>query len=315
MHLKKQASIHSRELVLPGMVICGAPKCGTSSLFTWLNDHPELAGANPKETFFLMDQDNPLHNKQLNFHKDGLEKYGNFFLDKTDMQLPFEATTHYMYQETALQVLSAVEPRPKLIFLLRKPSQRILSSFEYSKNNLSAFKKDFSFMDYTDILLSGKVEQLDNYVSRKRSLYVLKKDLYYSTYILFLERWKKAAGIDNIDIYLFEDMVREPGMVLTKIADSLGINANYYRDYDFKRRNRTYTIKHKNIHKALNSFSSFIPAGNLKKVAKKMYFSLQHKNSKPETNVHEALVLLDQYFVPYNDELEKAFNLNLIAWR
>jgi len=40
---------------LPNLVIAGAPRCGTTSLFSWLKDHPQVGAATVKETFYLMD--------------------------------------------------------------------------------------------------------------------------------------------------------------------------------------------------------------------------------------------------------------------
>jgi len=38
--------------VYPNLVVAGAPKCGTSSLYFWLAAHPEVAASREKETFF-----------------------------------------------------------------------------------------------------------------------------------------------------------------------------------------------------------------------------------------------------------------------
>jgi hypothetical protein len=52
---------------LPNLVIAGAPKCGTSSLFYWLADHPQACGSTVKETFYLMDEEHPLRRKRKVF--------------------------------------------------------------------------------------------------------------------------------------------------------------------------------------------------------------------------------------------------------
>ena len=43
---------------LPNVIIAGAPKCGTSSLYFWLSAHPEVKASMVKETFFFADDVN-----------------------------------------------------------------------------------------------------------------------------------------------------------------------------------------------------------------------------------------------------------------
>ncbi len=66
---------------LPNVVIVGAPKCGTSSVFAWLADHTEVGSSHVKETFYLMDKGNPLLKPHSNFHEHGLEGYKAYFED------------------------------------------------------------------------------------------------------------------------------------------------------------------------------------------------------------------------------------------
>ena len=46
--------------MLPNVVIAGAPKCGTTSLFAWLADHPDVCGSNVKEARYFLDPGDPL---------------------------------------------------------------------------------------------------------------------------------------------------------------------------------------------------------------------------------------------------------------
>lgn len=305
-----------QERMVPGLVIGGAPKCGTSSLYNWLSEHPEMLGSQPKETFFLMDHDSPLINKTRNYHKDGLRGYSAFYPHESqNLKTPFEATTHYIYQETALQVLSELNPKPHIVFILRKPSQRVLSSFEFTRNNLAGFSRKLSFTEYTHILLSGETQKLNEYINRKNSLYVLRQDLTYSTYSIFLEKWKKALGADYIHIFLFEEMVHSPRNVLCAIAHILGIDESFYHHYSFTKKNETYGVKNRELHRVVKSFSTGMPAGVIKSSLKNVYFSFQTKKIERMQQDQEALALLDQYFEPYNQDLAKSFNLNLELWQ
>ena len=66
------------EASLPNVIIGGAPKCGTSSLYFWLAAHPEVYGSPKKETFFFADKVNRF-NASANVHEHDLDHYEAFF--------------------------------------------------------------------------------------------------------------------------------------------------------------------------------------------------------------------------------------------
>src|ERR1044072_6556741 len=146
---------------LPNLIIAGAPKCGTSSLFSWLAAHPPPYGSQLKETFYLMDEGHPLRRKESKYQPLGLDGYQGCFSDCSEHhRIIFEATTHYLYQQTALEVLSKLNPRPQIVVLLRKPSERVYSSFQYSKNNLANVRRELTFSRFVDELQQNSDSEL-----------------------------------------------------------------------------------------------------------------------------------------------------------
>ena len=47
--------------LIPALFLGGAPKSGTSSVFKWLDDHPDVIGSSPKETDFFADPGSSTH--------------------------------------------------------------------------------------------------------------------------------------------------------------------------------------------------------------------------------------------------------------
>ncbi|MGL6342534.1 MAG: sulfotransferase, partial [Waterburya sp.] len=64
---------------LPNLIIAGAPKAGSSSLFHWIAAHPEVYGAPCKETFYFIDRDSSLFRPEANYNLHGLDLYESFF--------------------------------------------------------------------------------------------------------------------------------------------------------------------------------------------------------------------------------------------
>ena len=118
---------------LPNLIIGGAPKCGTSSLYFWLAAHPEVFASKTKETFFFSDRVNRF-NKYSNCIEHNLEKYSNYFkLASNQHKILFEATAAYLYSENALRNFASFKNPPKIIFIFREPSAQIYSHYKMEK--------------------------------------------------------------------------------------------------------------------------------------------------------------------------------------
>jgi len=302
-------------MTLPNLVIAGAPKCGTSSLFDWLVAHPQVCGSTVKEPFFLIDEGNPLRNANCNFHDQGLDAYASFFGHcRGDEKVIVEATTHYIYQRAALDVLATLPSRPRVVFVLRKPSERVLSSFAFSKNNLGNVRPDVSFAEFVRRVRNDP-DDPDLQAALGRSAYVLVRDLQYSRYVDYLLAWRERLGDDRMRIVLFESLRAEARLVLGELCHWLGIDAAFYAGHNFAARNPTLSVRSGRVQRAAMALARNIPAGLVKNLLKRAYLVLQ---SKPPQRASEAdeetLASLEEEFRPQNRRLANEFNVDLSAW-
>lgn len=301
----------------PNLVIAGAPKCGTSSVFTWLAAHPEVCGSIVKETFYLMDEGHPLRRKNSNFQEQGLAGYESFFRKSLPHhRIVFEATTHYLYQQTALEVLSQLEPMPQIVFLLRKPSERVYSSFQYSKNNLANVHRDLSFAQFISEVMSRPDSALISEYAGD-SAFVLQRDIEYSRYIEHISRWIERFGRERIQTYLFEDMKRDPRAFMRTLARRLGIAVEFYDRYDFPVRNETVAVRNTSLHRRVKKLNSAIPRFPMRKFLKDAYIRAQSNGNGKIKSAEDQQTLneLERYFVPLNQQLARDLELDLSAWR
>jgi hypothetical protein len=106
---------------LPDFIISGAPKAGTSSLWNYVWQHPDVFMPDPKEIAFF----------DYNYGK-GVEWYEEKFIEHEDEEAVGEATPWYMCDDRAEWVperMQDVNPDAKLIFILRDPVERCRSNF------------------------------------------------------------------------------------------------------------------------------------------------------------------------------------------
>jgi hypothetical protein len=117
-------------------VICGTQKGGTSALYAFLREHPEICMANRKEVHFF-DNEEHFSNGKPDYSK----YYHTWFSPKKFHKFLGEATPIYMYWKDSPRRIWEYNPNMKLIVLLRNPIERAYSNWnmERSRNadNLS----------------------------------------------------------------------------------------------------------------------------------------------------------------------------------
>jgi hypothetical protein len=104
--------------VLPNFLIVGAPKCGTTSLFKYLSDHPQAYLPYEKELNYF----------DVEFHR-GIGWYTKRFAAGAGCRAIGEATPHYLLQECAQIRLAETVPDARLIVMLRNPVDRAYSQY------------------------------------------------------------------------------------------------------------------------------------------------------------------------------------------
>lgn len=117
----------------PDVVIVGAPKCGTTSLYTYLAGHSRICASAIKEpNYFCMDAPG------LRV-VDSWPGYLHMFRSAGPEQLRLEASTAYLLSRVAVEAILKTNPRAKFIAAVRDPIEMIVS---YHAQKLYAFEED-----------------------------------------------------------------------------------------------------------------------------------------------------------------------------
>ena len=138
---------------LPDVLIIGAQRCGTSSLYKYLGQHPAVSPSIRKEVEYFSTR-----------YTEGLSWYRSHFpLRRPSSMKPpmtFEATPDYMLHPLAAERAFALVPDARIIALLRDPVSRAYSQYQH---NLRLGHEPLSFDDALDAeesRLEGEVERL-----------------------------------------------------------------------------------------------------------------------------------------------------------
>jgi hypothetical protein len=208
--------------LMPDFIIIGAQRCGTTSLYHHLVEHPCVVPAFKKEIHFF----------SLHFGR-GVAWYRAHFpyrLYRGYMQRlhkkPFmtgEASPYYLFHPHAPKRASEVVPRVKLIVLLRNPVDRAYSHYHLL---VRLGHETASFED----ALGLEGERLHGETTRmiEDEDYFSFNHLYYSylsrgIYVDQLMAWRSFFLQEQILVLRSEDFSDRPAMVMKRVADFLGL--------------------------------------------------------------------------------------------
>ncbi len=276
------------------IIIGGVHKAGTTSLYTYLSWHYDICTSSIKETHFFSSE--PYASKY--------NEYNEFFKHKKNEKFYAEASPEYLYGkfETAKKIYTELE-NVKIIFILRNPVDKIISSFNHKKKKM-LIKNEVDFKQYAKENYSFK--SLEECASSKSEL---ARELLEGSYIDYLPYWYKAFDKSQIQIIFFDDLVSNSFNVMKKICQFAGIDFEPYKNVEFSVENKSSNYKYKHIHRiAIKTYSLVEPIMRrnyrLKKIISTIYYRMN--SLEKENNLDKATISdLKNLYVDSNKELRK----------
>ncbi|MCA1059073.1 sulfotransferase domain-containing protein [Rossellomorea aquimaris] len=211
---------------IPHFIILGGAKCGTTSLYFYLNQHPQILPSSKKELFFF------------NKSSKTVEWYRNQFPEsvKSD-EITGEGTPIYLVHPQVARRIYEYNPKIKLIVLLRNPVERAYSQYHHFINT-----EKHSFEDALEIEKNTvkkeliRMEEDENYIPDDVFRYSLvERGLYHKQ----LERYYRYFDTNQIHIIKSEDLFQNPQKVCNKVLKFLGLPRCKLKDRE-ARNTRSY---------------------------------------------------------------------------
>ena len=296
---------------LPNLIIGGVPKAATSSLFRWLADHPDALGSSVKETRYFVDRTSHTFDPDMNIATQDLDTYRQFFTapaTQAPPKLVLEATPTYLYEHTALEYLPDLASHPVMLFILRRPSAQIYSTYTYFTNNHIYMDPSIDFPRF--------VELARDYAPELDRNELLQNALDNCRYAEHLEKWRRRIGPERMIVLLFEDLIRDPKSILKTIAGRLGIDPSFYDQYDFPAQNETYRIRNTFLQSLNQRVRDLIPGSPLRDALRAAYRQVNTDTNRPGLSYEETqtLVGLDAEFADDNRRLAAEFGVDVSPW-
>ena len=201
-------------MTLPNFMIIGVAKAGTTSLFHYLDQHPQVFMCPEKGTNFFgyedardwkwTDEGEPP--MLQNFPVRTLEAYQAMFAGASDEIAIGEASPQYFRCPTAARRIRECIPDVKLVASLRNPAERAFSGFLMRTRRGEVVKRIH--------------EELTQEASHVREGFYYKR----------MKRYFDLFPRHQIKIYIFEEFRKDPAKVVVDLFDFLGVDTNFVPD-------------------------------------------------------------------------------------
>ena len=123
----------------PNFIIAGAPKCGSTTLFRYLNPHHDVFFPRIKEPGFMikeyyqaLSKDSPNYQRHLDYLVLNEENFSQLY-DGVECKILGDSSITYLFQyENAIKnILKYSGRETKILFVLREPVSRLKSQYQY----------------------------------------------------------------------------------------------------------------------------------------------------------------------------------------
>lgn len=290
--------------VLPDLIIAGVVKAGTTSLYRYLNHHKGFVGSRRKETCYFLPVRYGCSMAPVSEYKAMFPEAGG---------VVFEATPGYFHGGKLLaEEVKKVVPSAKVCVVLRDPVDRFFSFYSYQRAQLNI--GDISCRDYIAMCL-GMGE--GDFVNQENDVYF---GLGGGMYAKCLESWVRVFGKENLLILDFDELSKNPSVVVDKICAFVGLEG-LPDSYVYSVENKTRVTRFSWLqHSALRfnkKFELFFRRNpGLKEFLRGIYFSINRevRRADNDESVVDELVKLYAADVVETKRVLELNNLEAPSW-
>ena len=295
----------------PNFFIIGAARAGTTSLYSYLSQHPQIYMSPLKEPHFFSNI-RPAENRQHLFTwVSDQEEYLRLFQNATNYPAVGEASTSYLWSDQAPERIFNQIPDARMIVLLRDPIERAFSHY------LLDVRDGRQRLPFYEALIS-------DYENSIKGWFVSNLYVELGFYHQQISRYFHYFDPTRILIVFFDDLITDTTNILKQIAQFLEIDDHPLSSNKIDAAHNPYAKARSRVAQELILLSRNkylqAPYQLYKKMAPQTIKDLirlrilRNKDEKPEIDVR-AVEFLRQKYTPEIDNLEILLNLDLQVLR
>lgn len=211
----------------PNFLVIGAARSGTTALYSYLKQHPDVFMSKRKETNFFA-----FEGLELNCKGPGSDYINNSITKEADYEELFQGSNGkcavgeisplYLYSDQAPSGIRKRIPDVKIIAVLRNPIEQAFSHYLYARRQTIEPLDDF----YKALL-----QQEDRKNMGWQPLFQYSK---FPKYFEQLKRYYDVFPASQIKIFTYEEFEEDLPAVLSEIFEFIGIDKDYTVDVNYR---------------------------------------------------------------------------------
>ena len=279
---------------LPNLVIAGVAKAGTTSLFRYLSQHPDVCPSSVKEARYFT-------GLRYGESLPAPAEYAALFSRCDGRRFRMEATPGY-YPGGAVVARGIAEllPDSRVVVLFRDPVQRCWSWYRFVRST-TRIPKDLSFPAYLDRCTELHRREVDHLREHQPFW-----GLGGGCYDRWIDDWLDVFG-ERLRIGYFEDLVAHPQEFTEQLCGWLGADTDVCAGFTYHVENRTVQYKNRGLQRAALSLNRggerfFGRHPGLKRALRSSYYRV-NADSGGERLDPASRERLSAFYAPHNERL------------
>lgn len=225
---------NSKQRALPTFIIIGVQKGGTSSLFSILEQHPQIGTSVFKEVHYY-DFD----------YKRGQRWYQSYFPIKNDKYKAIgEASPYYIFHPKVAERIYKDNPNVKLIALLRDPIDRAYSHYQMERRKGKESEETFEAAIAIETeRLKPEIEKFEKNQHYQSPIHQNFSYLSRGKYDEQLEHWYQFFSKEQLLVLKSEDFFENPVSILKEVYRFLEVEEILPKDLKPKNQGKYLPLK------------------------------------------------------------------------
>lgn len=216
----------------PDFFIVGAPKCGTTAMYAYLRQHPDLYLPAKKELFYFGSD------LQIRRPRRTLNEYLAYFSEAGPRQVIGTAHVWALFSTSAASEIRAFNPAAKIIIMLRRPTDMIFALHSESLYNGNEDLESFE---------AALDAEIDRRAGRRipRGAHLPEGLLYrrVADYPDQVARYLQVFGRGAVHVVLFDDFVADTAATYRSTLEFLGVDPGFQPSFPVVNANKRARIR------------------------------------------------------------------------
>lgn len=280
----------------PDFFIVGTPKSGTTSLFNYLEEHPEVFVPMVKEPHYFSQPEvaNTYYKTTL---IDTLQEYLHLYKEAGKFKAIGDLSSSYLFHGQSALRIREFNPEAKIIIILRNPAERAVSHY---------------LMDLHLDLIQKPLQEVLSHPEENTQFYEQYVEL--GMYSRQVENYLKTFGAHQVLLLLSDELFLQTEKTIARIFEFLGVDATFKPDFS-KKYNQFKEPRFKFVGRIKNApwlqgIFTLLPGG-IRRWAAKAAFD----TNKKKPSFEQESLMLNKIFLKDIERTEAVVGKDLKSWK